>query len=76
MDSGTVSGIVTGILIVTFIGITVWAYSKRRKPDFDEAANLPFADDDEQPNRDTSASPNGADSRKSDSRKNEGDRNT
>ncbi|MFP4138500.1 MAG: cbb3-type cytochrome oxidase subunit 3 [Halomonas sp.] len=76
MDSGTVSGIVTGILIVAFIGITVWAYSKRRKPDFDEAANLPFADDDERPNRDTSASPNGADSRKTGSCKSKGDRNT
>ncbi|WP_027960203.1 CcoQ/FixQ family Cbb3-type cytochrome c oxidase assembly chaperone [Halomonas halodenitrificans] len=76
MDSGTVSGIVTGILILVFIGITVWAYSKRRKPDFDEAANLPFADDDPQQNRDTSASPDGADSRKSDSCKSKGDRNT
>ncbi|WP_299237006.1 cbb3-type cytochrome c oxidase subunit 3 [uncultured Halomonas sp.] len=76
MDSGTVSGIVTGILIVTFIGITVWAYSKRRKPDFDEAANLPFSDDDETPNHDTSASPNGVDSRKNDSCKSKGDRNT
>ncbi|HSH56721.1 MAG TPA: cbb3-type cytochrome c oxidase subunit 3 [Halomonas sp.] len=63
-------------MIVVFIGITVWAYSKRRKPDFDEAANLPFADDDQQPNRDTSASPDGADSRKNESCKRKGDRNT
>lgn len=47
MDTGTFRGIITGLLILAFIGITVWAYSKRRKPDFDEAANLPFADDDE-----------------------------
>ncbi|MGJ7456476.1 cbb3-type cytochrome oxidase subunit 3 [Halomonas sp. MA07-2] len=71
MDTGTFRGIITGLLILAFIGITVWAYSKRRKPDFDEAAHLPFADDDEQPHRDRSASPNGADSRKS-----KGDRNT
>lgn len=63
MDTGTFRGIITGILIVAFIGITVWAYSRRRKPDFDEAANLPFADDDEQLNRDKSASRKEADSR-------------
>ena len=72
MDTGTFRGIITGLLIVAFIGITVWAYSKRRKPDFDEAAQLPFADDDDDlANRDKSASPNGADSRKS-----KGERNT
>jgi len=32
--------------MVAFLGICFWAYSKNRKKDFDEAANLPFADDD------------------------------
>jgi cytochrome c oxidase cbb3-type subunit 4 len=36
----------TVVLFVTFIGIVIWAYSKRRKKDFDEAANLPFDDED------------------------------
>lgn len=27
---------------VTFVGIWVWAWSKRNKNDFDEAAKLPF----------------------------------
>lgn len=72
MDTGTFQGIITGLLIVAFIGITWWAYSKRRKPDFDEAAHLPFADDDDDPaNRDTGASQDGADPLKS-----KGDRNT
>lgn len=71
MDTGTFRGIITGLLILAFIGITVWAYSRRRKPDFDEAAHLPFADDDEHANRDKSASQDGAASRK-----NKGDRNT
>jgi cytochrome c oxidase cbb3-type subunit 4 len=31
--------------MTTFIGIVIWAYSASRKKDFDEAANLPFADD-------------------------------
>ena len=34
----------TVILLISFVGIVIWAYSKRRKSDFDEAANLPFAD--------------------------------
>ena len=37
--------IVTVICMLTFIGIVVWAYSARRKSDFDEAAMLPFADE-------------------------------
>lgn len=56
MDTGTFRGIITLLLIVAFAGITWWAYSRRRKPDFDEAANLPFADDDEHINRDNNAS--------------------
>lgn len=35
----------TVLLLLAFIGIVVWAYSKRSKKSFDEAANLPFADE-------------------------------
>ena len=35
----------TVVLLLIFVGIVVWAYSKRRKKSFDEAANLPFADE-------------------------------
>ncbi len=35
----------TIVLLVLFIGIVVWAYGKKRKKSFDEAANLPFADE-------------------------------
>jgi cytochrome c oxidase cbb3-type subunit 4 len=35
----------TLVLLLIFVGIVVWAYSKRRKSAFDEAANLPFAED-------------------------------
>lgn len=45
MDHGTFSGLYTGFLIVIFIGIIAWAYSSKRKPSFDQAANLVFADD-------------------------------
>jgi cytochrome c oxidase cbb3-type subunit 4 len=37
-----VSGIVTAILLVCFIAGTTWAYSSKRKSDFDEAARLPL----------------------------------
>lgn len=33
------------VVLVTFIGIVLWAYSGKRKAAFDEAARLPFDDD-------------------------------
>ncbi|MFN3749747.1 MAG: cbb3-type cytochrome oxidase subunit 3 [Thiobacillus sp.] len=48
MDSGTVSGIVTVVFIVVFIGIVWWAYSKDNKQRFEDAGKLPFAEDDSQ----------------------------
>jgi len=33
-----------GVLVI-FIGIIIWAYSKRRLTDFDEAARIPLEDD-------------------------------
>ncbi len=35
----------TVILMVVFVGICIWAYSKKQKQRFTEAANLPFADE-------------------------------
>ena len=37
--------VVTLICMMTFIGIVIWAYSSRRTQDFEEAAMLPFADE-------------------------------
>ncbi|MBV1930745.1 MAG: cbb3-type cytochrome c oxidase subunit 3 [Porticoccaceae bacterium] len=54
-DSGTWSGIGTILALVAFIGICIWAYSGRNKARFDEAANLPFAD--EQPDPETGSKP-------------------
>jgi cytochrome c oxidase cbb3-type subunit IV len=39
--------IITVISMLTFIGIVFWAYSARRKNDFDEAAMLPFNEEDD-----------------------------
>ncbi|RAH38793.1 cbb3-type cytochrome c oxidase subunit 3 [Halomonas sp. SL1] len=72
MDMGTLRGIITGLLLIGFIGLVCWAYSKRRKPDFDEAANLPFADDDEHSARDTGAHRD--DARRDQARQEQGDR--
>jgi cytochrome c oxidase cbb3-type subunit 4 len=46
MDINDFRGWHTIVLMVLFIGIVVWAYSRKRKKSFDEAANLPFADQD------------------------------
>lgn len=45
MDINTMRGIATVLAFAAFIGVCLWAYSSRRKPRFDEAANLPFADE-------------------------------
>ena len=38
MDIGTLRGILTLILMLAFLGIVFWAYSKNRKKDFEEAS--------------------------------------
>jgi cytochrome c oxidase cbb3-type subunit 4 len=37
-----VSGIVTAILLASFIAGTAWAFSARRRAEFDRAARLPL----------------------------------
>ncbi|WP_082132171.1 cbb3-type cytochrome c oxidase subunit 3 [Luteimonas sp. FCS-9] len=43
-----ISGIVTAILLVCFIGGWIWAWSPKRKNEFEAAAQLPLDDDEEQ----------------------------
>ena len=38
-------GLGTVSAFIAFIAICLWAYSGRRKDDFERAAQLPFADD-------------------------------
>ena len=38
-------GLGTVVVFVAFICLVFWAYNGKRKSSFDEAANLPFADD-------------------------------
>jgi cytochrome c oxidase cbb3-type subunit IV len=37
------SSVMTVVSFATFIGIVFWAYSRKRKQAFDDAANAPFA---------------------------------
>lgn len=55
MDINDLRVIVLVLVLVAFLGIVFWAYSRKRKRDFDEAARLPFSGkdfgEDEKPNR-------------------------
>ena len=46
MDMTIIRSFFTVLIFAIFIGIWIWAWSSKRKKDFDEAANLPFADED------------------------------
>jgi cytochrome c oxidase cbb3-type subunit 4 len=45
MDINDLRGIQTLLVMIAFFGIVWWAYSARRKKANDEAAHLPFEDD-------------------------------
>ncbi len=45
MDIDLVRGILTAVIFFAFVGIWVWAWSSRRKPDFDASAALPLEKD-------------------------------
>lgn len=47
MDINTIRGLATLFALIAFVSMVVWAYSKKRKKDFNEAAFLPFADEHE-----------------------------
>ena len=40
-----ISGIVTAILLASFVGIGAWAWSARQRERFEEAARLPLDDE-------------------------------
>jgi cytochrome c oxidase cbb3-type subunit 4 len=39
------NSILTLVLFLVFLGIVIWAWSSKRKKQFDEAARLPLDDD-------------------------------
>lgn len=44
MSEYTYSGIMYGLMIVGFLALWIWAWSSKRKPDFDEMSRLPLED--------------------------------
>ena len=49
MNSGVALGIVTAVMLITFVGIAIWAYRPGRKDEFERAARLPLADEETKP---------------------------
>jgi cytochrome c oxidase cbb3-type subunit 4 len=47
MDINILRSIVTVVAFAAFMGIVLWAYSGRRKEAFDQAARLPFEEDED-----------------------------
>ncbi len=45
MDINTLRGIATLLAMAAFAGVCWWVFFAHKKKDFDDAANLPFADD-------------------------------
>lgn len=66
MDINTVRGLSTVFVMLAFIGILWWAVAPRRRKRFDEAANLPFADEDQAEREERAASDSDDDEQKRD----------
>ncbi len=45
MESGLLNSLSTVVMFVAFIVIVAWAWSKKRRPSFDEAARIPLEED-------------------------------
>lgn len=45
MDINDLRAAVTVVSLLVFLGIVVWAWSRRNQARFDEAARLPFEDE-------------------------------
>jgi len=45
MDMGILRGVLTAVLMLLFIGLVFWAYSRRRHDEFAAAARMPLEDE-------------------------------
>lgn len=45
MDINDLRGLLTAVLLFSFIGLWIWAWSSRRKADFEATAALPLEED-------------------------------
>ncbi len=46
MDINDLRSLITVLSLICFLGICFWAYSRPARAGFEEAARLPFTDDD------------------------------
>jgi len=53
VEPGTAFGIWTLLLLVVFLGIVAWAFSKRRRKHFEDAGRIPLEEDRKQPHQNT-----------------------
>ena len=53
MDIDTVRGVITAVLLVLFVALAVWTWSRNRKDTYDKAARMPL-EDSERPAANTS----------------------
>jgi cytochrome c oxidase cbb3-type subunit 4 len=49
VDINTLRSLVTVLAFASFVGIVLWAYSGRARRGFEEAAQLPFTEDEGAP---------------------------
>jgi cytochrome c oxidase cbb3-type subunit 4 len=49
MDIGIVRGIITVVVLLLFLGILAWSWSRNRNTEFDAASRLPLENDDRPP---------------------------
>lgn len=47
MDAGLIGSVVTVLFFLLFIGIVWWAYHRGNRQRFDDAAQLPFQEEDD-----------------------------
>ena len=45
MDVNDLRSVVTVVSLIAFLGIVVWAWTRSNRAGFDEAAQLPFAEE-------------------------------
>ena len=53
MDINDLRVVITVLAFIAFLGIVFWAFSRKRKRDFEEAAKLPFTGKGFESNADT-----------------------
>ncbi|AJO77588.1 MULTISPECIES: cbb3-type cytochrome oxidase subunit 3 [Pseudomonas] len=45
LDTGMIRGLGTLVVMIAFIGLSIWVFNAKRNPEFAQARLLPFADE-------------------------------